>query len=718
MSGTLEQQLQEILDIKEDMAQAITSKGIETQVNETLSSYVDKIINLQGQDVPTNSFSLFDTKVTDRILTGASAKGWAEQGTSVFRSEYPQFFAKCVNEYENGKDTSIYAYSHHQPTSGIKDDKGILSGFTATQYSLVPGIPQNVQSYEIAARFRVHSLGDAQQGVIANSNNNKRTPQIVITKAGALACDHPIAKDTWAGISPYVNIQINIWYDVKMIWDGSVVKLFCRAVGEQEWIQADKDIPTTTCSWLEQLALGADNIGSGFPIQGEIDLNGCYVDINGERWWNGTTRLPIKQCDNQHKYYHIDHKPIVDKMFNTFKQADVYGICPELEYVCLPKMTHFADNEGFKKTYYCVASSVTEDAIVDITNEVQLNNPFYLGMSHYFENEPNNLSWLKSDGCLQSSDMYPSMYEWILANYTNNVKDFHSIQDNYTDYSFVIDTENRTFRLPILNGEENLPGTNYETIVFPADTSYKITKPVNGFYCLDCRVAHAGIGVVINDKISKTVSRCNCPGEDCLCDCTLFVPANHETTLYKAYLSTNKATDKCYFIPAIGNGSLYYYVGDSVQNAHLIDAAKIQQSILNLKESLPTITDGIWNGTSFVLESATSVPTVNNWDDVRSYDLSTYLPQDDHEYEILLQVHLTTAKTAGSWADVRVYNPNGTDDYSILRITSPSAYALQGTSTGTAVVQPNKGFKVIYRSSGTSTVSVCIKGYRRLGKLC
>ena len=588
MSGTLEQQLQEILDIKEDMAQAITSKGIETQVNETLSSYVDKIINLEGQDVPTNNFSLFDTKVTDRILTGATAKGWAEQGTNVFRSEYPQFFAKCVNEYENGKDTSIYAYSHHEPTSGIKDDKGILSGFTATQYSLVPGIPQNVQSYEIAARFRVHSLGNAQQGIIANSNTNKRTPQIVITKAGALACDHPIAKDTWAGISPYVNIQINIWYDVKMIWDGSVVKLFCRAVGEQEWIQADKEIPTTTCSWLEQLALGADNINSGYPTQGEIDLNGCYVDINGERWWNGTTRLPIKQCDNQHKYYHIDHKPIVDKMFNTFKQADVYGICPELEYVCLPKMTHFADNEGFKKTYYCVASSVTEDAIVDITNEVQLNNPFYLGMSHYFENEPNNLSWLKSDGCFQSSDMYPSMYEWILANYTNNVKDFHSIQDTYTDYSFVIDTENRTFRLPILNGDEKkFCAERYIDLDF---TSHDITviAPANGWYYCNqlagTTSAHLAIARTPNGQFacepSYRITGSSSAGSAVFT--SLEVNRGEEVRIYGTATGN---VQYCRFYYNVGNGSLYYYVGDSVQNANIVDAGKIQSQLIDKLET-------------------------------------------------------------------------------------------------------------------------------------
>ena len=45
------------------------------------------------------TFQLFDTKISDYILEGESAKGWALQGTYVSGALYPDFYAKCLEEY-------------------------------------------------------------------------------------------------------------------------------------------------------------------------------------------------------------------------------------------------------------------------------------------------------------------------------------------------------------------------------------------------------------------------------------------------------------------------------------------------------------------------------------------------------------------------------------------------------------------------------------------
>jgi hypothetical protein len=304
------------------------------------------------------------------------------------------------------------------------------------------------------------------------------------------------------------------------------------------------------------------------------------------------------------------------------------------------------------------------------------------------------------------------MYQWILDNYNCGKADFHTIQDAYTDYSFVIDIENKTFRLPILNGEENIPGTNYENITFPSNTSYTITKPVNGFYSLDCRIAHAGNGVVINDKVSKTITRCNCPTENCLCDCSLFVPANHETGLYKASLSTNNPSDKCYFIPAIGNGSLYFYVGETVQNANLINASKVQESISQLKDSLKTMLDGdiVPVGVTLASNATISANRV-------TYDISNILPKDDYNYEVMVCGQVLTKATKGSYVNLYVTSDIQTNSIFVSGIVADSAYQVNTMGCALVVVGKQRILNVEPNTSGTGTYYLYVQNYKRLGKI-
>ncbi len=45
-----------------------------------------------------SGFNLFDTKISDHILQGNEAKGWALQGTYVTKDLYPDFYNKCLEE--------------------------------------------------------------------------------------------------------------------------------------------------------------------------------------------------------------------------------------------------------------------------------------------------------------------------------------------------------------------------------------------------------------------------------------------------------------------------------------------------------------------------------------------------------------------------------------------------------------------------------------------
>lgn len=52
-----------------------------------------------------SGFNLFDTKISDHILDGEEATGWALQGSYVNGAVYPTFYAKCLEEFNGATNT-------------------------------------------------------------------------------------------------------------------------------------------------------------------------------------------------------------------------------------------------------------------------------------------------------------------------------------------------------------------------------------------------------------------------------------------------------------------------------------------------------------------------------------------------------------------------------------------------------------------------------------
>ena len=96
--------------------------------------------------------------------------------------------------------------------------------------------------------------------------------------------------------------------------------------------------------------------------------------------------------------------------------------------------------------------SETENNII---NDIELNNPYSLFDSKYSDHELKNLSWLKSEGQWNSKAVYPTAYDKLLKVY-NGTETVEGLSvklstETYTDYDFVLNTTNETFRLPLKN---------------------------------------------------------------------------------------------------------------------------------------------------------------------------------------------------------------------------------------------------------------------------
>ena len=220
----------------------------------------------------------------------------------------------------------------------------------------------------------------------------------------------------------------------------------------------------------------------------------------------------------------------------------------------------------------------TEDNII---NDIELNNPYSLGDSKYSPVALNNLSWLKSEGQYNSKAIYPAYYDWLLKIYNGvEVVDGVSVKlstEEYTDYDFVLNTAEETFRLPLLDGSEDLVSDRYESLTL-LESGSTYTALANGWFWVQKTTSGTNhyIGFTnLNNGVHVQDAK-NHNGADL----TLLLFVLKGETIRVDY-TAGGATGGFKFIYAQGNGSLYFYVGETVQNANLINAGRIEEKLVN-----------------------------------------------------------------------------------------------------------------------------------------
>jgi hypothetical protein len=329
--------------------------------------------------------------------------------------------------------------------------------------------------------------------------------------------------------------------------------------------------------------------------------------------------------------------------------------------------TDTVQEEAIQYPYY-IQIATGQETEVNITNEIELNNPFFFGMSNYFQFKPNSLSWLKSAGYDEPKAAHPDYYNWILENVNKGVKGFKG-QEGYcfiatdssgyywwvstespvvgasvyrydagvnsmffdgtvetltsngftftsifegssytvtrdsskdtsilhptawiTDNDFVINTSDETFRLPLKNGTEGMFGGG---AVVGNGMSLGLT---NGSQTagLTSLAYHAGVtdsGTLIGVTTGYGLNI----GQSVACSAGFngIVTAGITTDPEKSGLVVANAG-------VVPDGwALYYYVGETVQNANLIDAGRMQEQITNINApSRGYLVQSYVNGTS------------------------------------------------------------------------------------------------------------------------
>ena len=254
-----------------------------------------------------------------------------------------------------------------------------------------------------------------------------------------------------------------------------------------------------------------------------------------------------------------------------------------------------------KLLYYVVGNTVQEEAItnvIDITTSE--NDTIPLGFSTYQNGAQPSAAWLKSQGQWNSGNIYQTFYNYAVNKLGDTFASGYikSSTTAYNDYDLVINEENMTFRLPLLNGSERILSNSYENItLLESGSQYQVEKSGRVELNITAGATNEYANLINWTKQSLTDEAQSTYNGARL---TVSIEVAQNDTFVAWYDTTGPLV---YFrlYPFKGNGTLYFKVSNAVQNLELLDAAEVTEALadkLDISQVKAYITESYLNGLS------------------------------------------------------------------------------------------------------------------------
>lgn len=100
----------------------------------------------------------------------------------------------------------------------------------------------------------------------------------------------------------------------------------------------------------------------------------------------------------------------------------------------------------------------------------------------------------------------------------------------------------------------------------------------------------------------------------------------------------------------------------------------------------------------------------------KSWSLSSYLPNDGFNYEVLFTVAVTTGTTSGDRSSVYLETPLIYGSITVLSINTRTNSSMKNYAAAIIPINTNRKITVRGVEGNTGTYSLRARGYRRLGK--
>ena len=242
--------------------------------------------------------------------------------------------------------------------------------------------------------------------------------------------------------------------------------------------------------------------------------------------------------------------------FDASRCSDVYGnsATVQQEQIQYPYFIQVATGSEYQE---------------NITNEIELNNPFVLLEGQYFNAPVYNSSWLQSNASFTGSlALHPTAYNALLIEQNPNVEVGTTIDnytkrglsvkldtEAYTDYDFVLNTTSQTFRCPLKINKASGRAVVGNGIGLGLTDGEDFSSIVEYQENIKSRLNYGQAVGTVNTSTASFVN-----------NATLGIT----TDPTKSGIETSD--DNVY---------LYFYVGETVQNANLVNVGRVEEIVAN-----------------------------------------------------------------------------------------------------------------------------------------
>lgn len=260
------------------------------------------------------------------------------------------------------------------------------------------------------------------------------------------------------------------------------------------------------------------------------------------------------------------------------------------------------NNDNFY-IYMCVGNTEQESAVTDVIDiTTSENDTLPLGWSSYQSGVTPSSAFLASLGQQNNGTFYPSFYNEFSTKigqaFGAGFVKAHTASD-ITDYDLVINQDEQTFRLPLLNGSEEIAGDNFVNVIDDvktiSTTKSQYTLPKNGVLSAVLTLNSANYFINLENSVTREKQECRGIG----------APAasvkGKKGQLINIHKDIDAVIGSVRFSPFVGNGTLYYKVSNAVQNLQLLDVAETTTALadkIGRTECKAYITETYVNGAS------------------------------------------------------------------------------------------------------------------------
>lgn len=296
-----------------------------------------------GQIIP-STIPLTDAGL--HILDGALING------SGIYSDFVDYIAEL---YEN---IQVSGYKYNITTIGSPtNNNGVLSGFSASNYAEIPNGRQN-DNAEYVVKFTTSSDVTTSQ-VIFHSEN------LVCIEVKNNYC---VYYDWGAkSIKNLFTVNADSTYWVKVLVNGNVKTYSYSTDGNifNEVLSFTDTGVNISASYPARFGNNSNDSYLTTMFLGTIDLNECYININGERWWGGAEATKPCFCTEEQwqtsiTTYGVCGKFVYDDVNNTVRLPKITGIVEgttdltalgDLVEAGLPNITGTFYNSNYKQMH-------------------------------------------------------------------------------------------------------------------------------------------------------------------------------------------------------------------------------------------------------------------------------------------------------------------------------------------------------------------------------